>query len=638
MIIINVTKNEATVVQTEKLTSGTRGLECKFNFSEEWNNLEKIAVCSCGNVTKDVFVESDTIVVPWEVMEVYGKYLEIGVYGRSSDDTVVIPTVYATVGAVCKGADPSGDESLAPTPTVVDVVLKMAGEIKDTIEESKTATTKMEKLVSKAEETIDEVEELVSELEESIQRTNDAAEFANTSGGAARDAAYNANMAADETREVLEEAKNILTHATAATQEAIQKTEEAVEAINRTNEATANAVKVTDKANAAANRVDTALNSVSNALKGTATGEIVTITDVSPIEHEIKVSLLSDNIPLYPYTEWTGIINDDNSIRVQSPNDDAYHYPITKLLLQAGTYRLDVIHTLMSQFGYVGVYVGSYEGGFDIVEPLTYARDYYVFTLSEEKEIWIGCYTAPELYESQIIADIKISLSKGSEIAPDLNNVKLYRTGKNLFNYVDWCNYIKDNFYNESSPHKPEENVEHLGENCFRFVCFQNNLTTKFRDIKFKEKTPYTFTFEFDYEYDKEASIDPFTIQYTDGTNMKIGGGGKTQGVFRKITFTSDANKTIKEMWVTRASAGCRIYVKKNMQIEEGTATDYQAYTSNEYAIAADGTVEGVTSLSPTTTLYADTAGVKIEAKYNRDLNKAFAELYNAIISMGGNV
>lgn len=56
------------------------------------------------------------------------------------------------------------------------------------------------------------------------------------------------------------------------------------------------------------------------------------------------------------------------------------------------------------------------------------------------------------------------------------------------------------------------------------------------------------------------------------------------------------------------------------------------------YPVSADGAVEGVTSLYPTTLLMADTPGVSIECEYNRDINKAFAELQQALISLGGNI
>ena len=67
------------------------------------------------------------------------------------------------------------------------------------------------------------------------------------------------------------------------------------------------------------------------------------------------------------------------------------------------------------------------------------------------------------------------------------------------------------------------------------------------------------------------------------------------------------------------------------------TITDFSAvkvsiYREDEneaesYTPTEDGTVEGVLSLYPITNLSTDTEGVVIEVTYNRDLNKAFAEL-----------
>jgi hypothetical protein len=75
-----------------------------------------------------------------------------------------------------------------------------------------------------------------------------------------------------------------------------------------------------------------------------------------------------------------------------------------------------------------------------------------------------------------------------------------------------------------------------------------------------------------------------------------------------------------------------------NIQCEVGTAaTEFEPHREPiTYPINADGTVEGVTSLYPTTTLYSDKEGVMFDVEYNRDINKAFAELHNAIISLGG--
>ncbi len=135
MILIDVTKNDAKVTYTEKLTSGTVGQKCQFNFSEEWNDLSKIAVCVCGSVIRDVIVdESNAIEIPWEVLAKHGKYLDIGVYGTDGNGEKAIPTIYATVGAVCKGADPSGDEGVKPTPTIWEQILSLIKNVPYTID------------------------------------------------------------------------------------------------------------------------------------------------------------------------------------------------------------------------------------------------------------------------------------------------------------------------------------------------------------------------------------------------------------------------------------------------------------------------------------------------------------------------
>ena len=75
------------------------------------------------------------------------------------------------------------------------------------------------------------------------------------------------------------------------------------------------------------------------------------------------------------------------------------------------------------------------------------------------------------------------------------------------------------------------------------------------------------------------------------------------------------------------------------IQFELGNQdTEYEAYRDAEYEVEADGTVNGVIGKGLPITLYTDTVGAVIDCKYNRDINKAFAELFNALISLGANV
>lgn len=79
-------------------------------------------------------------------------------------------------------------------------------------------------------------------------------------------------------------------------------------------------------------------------------------------------------------------------------------------------------------------------------------------------------------------------------------------------------------------------------------------------------------------------------------------------------------------------------------QLELGNAaTDYELYKASvTYTPDSDGKVSGVTLGSDTATLTTDTSGVAINAKYKKDITKAFEELEtkltNAILSNGGNV
>ena len=62
-----------------------------------------------------------------------------------------------------------------------------------------------------------------------------------------------------------------------------------------------------------------------------------------------------------------------------------------------------------------------------------------------------------------------------------------------------------------------------------------------------------------------------------------------------------------------------------------GAATPMETYSGVQITPSADGTVEGITSISPTTTLSTDTANAFINCEYNRDINVVIADIYNKI-------
>lgn len=114
MTKIKINNNSAEIVEAEFYTSGMVGAKIAFQFSEEWNGLTKTAVFKTDGVQKDVLNVTDVCIIPHECFENAGERLVVGVYGTNGND-VVIPTVYANLGRIKQGADPSGDESTEPS-------------------------------------------------------------------------------------------------------------------------------------------------------------------------------------------------------------------------------------------------------------------------------------------------------------------------------------------------------------------------------------------------------------------------------------------------------------------------------------------------------------------------------------------
>lgn len=139
-------------------------------------------------------------------------------------------------------------------------------------------------------------------------------------------------------------------------------------------------------------------------------------------------------------------------------------------------------------------------------------------------------------------------------------------------------------------------------------------------------------------------------------TNLTIMSGGENGKSYQA------ANLSVSK-WVTyqKANGLAYIHIPKGTvidevlypQIEESTTltpfapyiediSTVKLYKSGEgveptvYDVSADGTVEGVKSLYPNTTLYTDTSGAVIEATYYQDGKKVKENLTDMILSLGG--
>jgi len=109
---VNVRENRLTVDKLRINVAGTIGATVAFEYDDLWNSMDsKTLVWRAGTVTKADITASG--IVPAEVMERPGRELFVGVYGTKGNTAT--PTLWADLGYIYDGADPSGDVTTAPS-------------------------------------------------------------------------------------------------------------------------------------------------------------------------------------------------------------------------------------------------------------------------------------------------------------------------------------------------------------------------------------------------------------------------------------------------------------------------------------------------------------------------------------------
>lgn len=104
MIKLYADKNQLAVREKELITSGSVNVyTVRFEFSDDWDGLEKTAVFQAGRVKKTACLPDETCVIPPEPLAVPGHYLMVGVCGRQGD-TLVLPTRWENLGMIMEGA------------------------------------------------------------------------------------------------------------------------------------------------------------------------------------------------------------------------------------------------------------------------------------------------------------------------------------------------------------------------------------------------------------------------------------------------------------------------------------------------------------------------------------------------------
>lgn len=367
-----------------------------------------------------------------------------------------------------------------------------------------------------------------------------------------------------------------------------------------------------------------------NALKGNASGEVISITDVSPIEHNLGVKMSSVNL----LDADAMCDNDKNNCFVKN-NDGSFtltkidnvgkrftglmtfNEPIpsgTQLCFSVDRYESEDVSSVGIQL----LYTDDDTHNSNAVKP---EKMYAEFKAAKAIK-GIRLYISQSFANGTSVVLDGIQLKKGNSVKPytpyvDVSTTTLKAQGKNLFN--NDTNLLKKVVYYDAN----DEEFERIGYDPLELPI-----------------GTYTFTLIDDVVFTK------YIFGYIVDENNKI---------IRSCHLLNNTNnqtpKTItvnegERVLIINGHAGLQMEERKEefgavrIQLEVGeSATSFEEYKEpTSYTPNADGTVEGVKSIYPSTTLATDTSGVLIECEYNKDTNKVIENLVNAIISLGGNV
>ena len=136
MIKVRYGKVNGRCMLREPLTSGMVGQPIHFEYSHDFDGLAITAVFTDGKNTVNVANPGSECIIPLEVLTTVGATVQVGIYAVRGDE-LVIPTVYATIGVVLRGANPNEGSSGSPTIPMWSQIQEIIGDLNDLETEAK---------------------------------------------------------------------------------------------------------------------------------------------------------------------------------------------------------------------------------------------------------------------------------------------------------------------------------------------------------------------------------------------------------------------------------------------------------------------------------------------------------------------
>ncbi len=370
-------------------------------------------------------------------------------------------------------------------------------------------------------------------------------------------------------------------------------------------------------------------NLFSNVLRGTATGTVVALCDVSPVEHKMKCVVRSKNLLVYPYADSTitknGITFTDNKDGSVTIN---------------GTAEGDTIFNLTDSSCPLEVAAGAVLA----VKKIHENADSNVSFNWQEKLEDGSWETLSSNRNEDVVYTVKagtmhfyISIPSGTTV----DNLTVYPQVETGTQSTAWTPYISDlstikirQIEKNLVTYPFAMNAESASKNGITFTDNKDGSVTI--DGTAQERTSFAFS----------NNLNPLILPVGETvTLLKSGYQYSIRDVVNKEYSTVRAEATVSKdaVFVTENDAfSVYIHLSKDTTVNRKTVRPCLILGGidkiTEYPVCKDGTVSVAALLAPNMTLIPDKEGVVIDIIYNRDINKAFEELTQAIISLGGNV
>ena len=345
-----------------------------------------------------------------------------------------------------------------------------------------------------------------------------------------------------------------------------------------------------------------------NAFKGKVSGAIVSMDDVSPLEHKIPVRLESENLIPYPYSSTSVImngvtftVNSDSSVTLNGTSTASAY-----LIINTGTLKLSA-----------GQYVVS-----------GYTNDIEI-AARKNNTVWLN-NNAGTFNEGDTFTNISIYVSAGKTF----DNVTVYPKLQKGTKATPWIPFVP----NDTAVTVKGCGKNHLPNDIYDF----NNWIVKsglqkiypFNNLAIGQT--YTFSFKV---LQNLANFGYFYLTKKKGETMeniaRFATGGAIERTSHSFVVEEGAEYYLYG-WFQYADSGAFEAIA-NIQLElSPTATPYEPYIEGETITTTLAEGAELTSIAPNMTITTDKSGVVIDTEYNKDSNIVIEKLTQAIISMGG--